>query len=164
MIVGLGPVSRHHGPVSHLHSRLGGADDAGRAATPPPGVAAPGIPLEVPRADGAEVVTIRCRSEVTQLHAANLVADIADAATRAPVVVVDLHRTARIDAAGLGALVAGARSCRDAGSVLQVVGAHGMVGRALQFTGLARALSPHATAGDSRPDAAVPRTQDDQAP
>ena len=34
--------------------------------------------------DGAEVATIRCRSEVTQLHAANLVAYIADAATRAP--------------------------------------------------------------------------------
>lgn len=112
----------------------------------------------------SEVVTIRCRSEVTQLHAANLVADIAEAATRARVVVVDLHRTARIDAAGLGALVAGARSCRDAGSALHVVGAHGVVGRALRFTGLARALSPHATAGDPRPDAGVPRPQDDQAP
>jgi anti-anti-sigma factor len=150
--------------VSHLHSRLGGADDVGRAATPPPGVTAPGIPLEAPRVAESEVVTIRCRAEVTQLHAANLVADIADAATRARVVVVDLHRTARIDAVGLGALVAGARSCRDAGSALHVVGAHGMVGRALRFTGLARALSPHATAGDPRPDAAVPRTEDDQAP
>ncbi len=108
----------------------------------------------------SEVVTIRCRSEVTQLHAANLVADIADAATRARVVVVDLHRTARIDAAGLGALVAGARSCRDAGSVLHVVGAHGVVGRALRFTGLARALSPSVTAEDARPGPAV----DDRAP
>jgi anti-anti-sigma factor len=126
----------------------------------------------------SEVVTIRCRSEVTQLHAANLVADIADAATRARVVVVDLHRTGRIDAAGLGALVAGARSCRDAGSALHVVGAHGVVGRALRFTGLARALSPHAAGVDPRPDVAVdsrvdratpsddavPRPEDDHAP
>lgn len=96
-----------------------------------------------------DFVTIRCRSAVTELHVANLVADIADAALRSRHVVVDLSATQRIDATGLGALVAGARSCRDAGSGLHVVGAHGMVARALAFTGLSRALSTHATVEDA---------------
>ena len=64
-------------------------------------------------------------------------------------VVVDLSATARIDSTGLGALVSAARSCRDAGSVLHIVGAHGMVARALHFTGLSRALSTHATVEDA---------------
>lgn len=79
----------------------------------------------------------------------NLVADISDAAAHAPIVIVDLSLTARIDAVGLGALVSGARTCRDAGSELRVVGAHGMVAQALRFTGLSRALSTHATVEDA---------------
>ncbi len=81
----------------------------------------------------------------------NLVADISDAAAHAPIVIVDLSLTARIDAVGLGALVSGARTCRDAGSELRVVGAHGMVAQALRFTGLSRALSTHPTVEDAVP-------------
>lgn len=125
--------------MSNLHSRLGGhAEPASQAPTAHP-------PLV------GDFVTIRCRSAVTELHATNLVADIADAALRSRHVVVDLSATARIDATGLGALVSGARSCRDAGSRLHIVGAHGMVERALQFTGLARALSNQAGAGEDLP-------------
>lgn len=125
--------------VSNLHSRLGGHEEP---ESPAPTASADPPPV-------GDFVTIRCRSAVTELHAANLVADIADAATRSRHVVVDLSATARIDASGLGALVSGARSCRDAGSRLHIVGANGMVARALQFTGLARALSTHATVEDA---------------
>lgn len=121
--------------MSNLHARLSGLAGPETAAPPTSG----------PAAAAGDYATIRCRSAVTELHAANLVADIADAAARSRHVVVDLSATARIDASGLGALVSGARSCRDAGSRLHIVGANGMVARALQFTGLARALSTHAT-------------------
>lgn len=104
--------------------------------------------MEGRHASSVRGATIRCRSEVTELHADNLVADISDAATQA-VVIVDVSRTARIDASGLGALVSGARICRDAGSALHIVGAHGTVAQALRFTGLSRALSTHATVEDA---------------
>ncbi len=134
--------------MSHLHSRLGGHEEPHRA----PGVG-PSLTGRVP--DGsregpdARFRRIRCRSEVTELHAVNLVADISDAAACVPVVIVDLSLTARIDAVGLGVLVSGARACRDSGSELRIVGAHGMVAQALRFTGLSRALSTHATIEDA---------------
>lgn len=125
--------------MSNLHARLGG-----EAAPHPTAPRTPRQPLP-----DDDFVTIRCRSAVDELHADNLVADIADAATRSEHVVVDLSATARIDSTGLGALVSAARSCRDAGSVLHIVGANGMVARALHFTGLSRALSTHATVEDA---------------
>ena len=113
-----------------------------------PGPRSPRIPRQ-PLPDD-DFVTIRCRSDVDELHADNLVSDIVDAATtRSEHVVVDLSATTRIDSTGLGALVSAARSCRDAGSVLHIVGANGMVARALHFTGLSRALSTHATVEDA---------------
>lgn len=135
--------------MSYLHSRLGGQEESepardGRSGTPPP---EPRDDALAPAATG--FATVRCRSEVTGLHAVNLVADISDAATRAPTVIVDLSITARIDATGLGALVSGARNCRDEGSVLRIVGATGMVAQALRFTGLSRALSTHPTVEDA---------------
>lgn len=128
------------GHVNFLHSRLGGHVEPEQAAAS----SAPARP--VPTGDFA---TIRCRAAVTGLHAANLVADIADAAAQSRHVVVDLSLTASIDATGLGALVSGARACRDAGSGFHLVGAHGMVAQALRFTGLSRALSTHATVEDA---------------
>ena len=135
--------------MSYLHTRLGGHEEPEPARD-----LHPGSPLSTTAGDAhpsspLDFATIRCRSEVTELHAVNLVADISDAATRAPTVIVDLSITARIDAAGLGALVSGARNCRDAGSVLRIVGATGMVAQALRFTGLSRALSTHPTVEDA---------------
>lgn len=132
--------------MSYLHSRLGGQEESEPARDVRPGTPPPDDAL-APVA--TEFATVRCRSEVTGLHAVNLVADISDAATRAPTVIVDLSITARIDATGLGALVSGARNCRDEGSVLRIVGATGMVAQALRFTGLSRALSTHPTVEDA---------------
>lgn len=137
------------GPVSYLHTRLSGHEEPERAPDLPPRTASPWAPDEPHQALAGEFETIRCRSEITGLHAVNLVADISDAAARAPIVIVDVSLTARVDASGLGALVSGARSCRDAGSGLRIVGAHGMVAQALRFTGLSRALSTHATLEDA---------------
>ena len=124
--------------MSNLHARLGG--DALEPTAP--------RTTRRPLSDD-DFVTIRCRFAVDELHADNLVSDIVDAAARSEHVVVDLSATARIDSTGLGALVSAARSCRDAGSVLHIVGAHGMVARALHFTGLSQALSTHATVEDA---------------
>ena len=132
--------------MSYLHSRLGGHEEPDRARDVQPRAAARTTQEEP--ADG-RFRKIRCRSEVTGLHAVNLVADISDAAALAPIVIVDLSLTARVDAVGLGALVSGARTCRAAGSELRVVGANGMVAQALRFTGLSRALSTHATVEDA---------------
>ena len=133
-------------PVSYLHSRLAGHEEPDRARDVQPRTAAR-TTREEP-ADGP-FRKIRCRSEVTGLHAVNLVADISDAAALVPIVIIDLSLTARIDAVGLGALVSGGRSCRDRGSELRIVGANGMVAQALRFTGLSRALSTHATVEDA---------------
>lgn len=126
--------------VSHLHTRLGGHEEPERARN----LQARTTPEEVHQPADGKFRTIRCRSEVRELHAVNLVADIADAASTAPIVIVDLSLTAHIDAVGLGALVSGAWRCHTAGSELRIVGAKGMVAQALRFTGLSHALSTHA--------------------
>lgn len=147
--------------MSYLHSRLGGHEEPDHARDVLPRTAPqnPQTEAQTPSQTGPQISQgeraderfrrIRCRSEVTGLHAVNLVADISDAAASAPIVIVDLSLTARIDAVGLGVLVSGARTCRDAGSELRIVGAHGMVAQALRFTGLSRALSTHATVEDA---------------
>jgi len=135
--------------VSYLHRRLGGQEQPDRSRDLQPRPAALQTPKTARQPRAGEFRTIRCRSEVTQLHAVNLVADIADAAGRFSVVIVDLSLTARVDAAGLGALVSGALRCREAGSGLYIVGAHGLVAQALRFTGLAGALSMHETVEDA---------------
>ncbi len=134
--------------MSYLHARLGGQGEPERAQDLAPLTAPRTAPVESPSTRAAELATIRCRAEVTRLHAANLVADISVAAARAKIVIIDLSLTGRVDAAGLGALVSGAVVCRDAGSGLHIVGAQGMVAQALRFTGLSRALSTHATVED----------------
>lgn len=135
--------------VSYLHARLGGQEEPERAPDRLDRTGSRQTQQQAHPLRGAELVTIRCRTEVTELHAANLVSDIAVAAARAQIIIIDLSLTARIDAAGLGALVSGAKSCRDAGSGLHIVGAHGIVAQALRFTGLSRALSTHATVEDA---------------
>ncbi|PUA79921.1 STAS domain-containing protein [Nocardioides currus] len=143
--------------MSYLDSRLGGVvgsmvDGPGDSIAPVhrPHASAPG-----------RIATIRCRSEVTGFHVANLVADLTDAAAGSDVVLVDLSRTIRIDAAGLGALVSGARACREAHSELCIVGAAGMVARALRFTGLSRALSSYSTLDEAVEQALLPESVDE---
>lgn len=85
-----------------------------------------------------DVGVIRCRDTVTELHADNLRRDIADAAQRNALVLVDLTQTRRVDAVALSVFYSGARDCQAVDSALGVVGAHAMVAHAMRFTGLWR--------------------------
>ena len=58
-------------------------------------------------------------------------------------VVVDLAETSFIDSSGLGALIAGLRSARQAGGDLRIAGVGEQVGTVLRLTNLSRVLKPY---------------------
>lgn len=98
--------------------------------------------------DGVAVLT--CPERVTMAVAASFREAIGAAVAREPRVVVDLGSTAFIDSSGLGALVSGLKSCRQAGGDLRIAGAGEQVRTVLQLTNLDRILRPHPTVEDAR--------------
>jgi len=68
---------------------------------------------------------------------------VADGHTR---IVVDLSEVVFLDSSGLGALVAGLKSARQAGGDLRIASATEQVLLVLKLTSLDRVLEPHATA------------------
>jgi anti-sigma B factor antagonist len=69
---------------------------------------------------------------------------------RASRVVVDLSETDFIDSSGLGALVSGLKSARQAGGDLRIAGAGEQVLTVLSLTNLDRILRPYPTVQDAR--------------
>lgn len=57
--------------------------------------------------------------------------------------IVDLHAVDFIDSSGLGALIGGLKSARQAGGDLRIVGAGDQVRAVLKLTNLDRILSPY---------------------
>jgi anti-sigma B factor antagonist len=72
---------------------------------------------------------------------------VAGGATR---IVVDLGATDFIDSSGLGALIGGLKTARQAGGDLRIAGAGEQVRTVLSLTNLDRILQPRATVEDAR--------------
>lgn len=100
--------------------------------------------------DGVAVVTTPAR--LTMANAPELRMRITDAVQRTARVVVDLGDTAFVDSSGLGALVSGLKTARQAGGDLRIAGPGEQVRTVLSLTNLDRILRPHATVGDARGD------------
>lgn len=65
-------------------------------------------------------------------------------------VVVDLSETSFIDSSGLGALISGLKTARQAGGDLRIAAAGEQVRTVLGLTNLDRILRPHETVADAR--------------
>lgn len=100
--------------------------------------------------DGVAVIV--CPARVSMAVAASFREAIAAAVDRAPKVVVDLGPTAFIDSSGLGALVSGLKTCRQAGGDLRIAAAGEQVRTVLRLTNLDRILRPHDSVEDARRD------------
>lgn len=74
---------------------------------------------------------------------------VLDGVTR---VVIDLSDCSFVDSSGLGALVGGLKSARQAGGDLRIAGAPEQVRTVLALTNLDRVLTPHSTVEDARHD------------
>ena len=64
-------------------------------------------------------------------------------------VVIDLGPTEFIDSSGLGAIVAGLKSARQAGGDLRIANVAGQVGVVLSLTNLDRILRPYASVAEA---------------
>jgi anti-sigma B factor antagonist len=97
--------------------------------------------------DGVAVIV--CPARVSMAVAAPFRDAISAAVAQAPKVVVDLGPTAFIDSSGLGALVSGLKTCRQAGGDLRIAAAGEQVRTVLRLTNLDRILRPHDTVEDA---------------
>jgi anti-anti-sigma factor len=96
------------------------------------------------------VAVITCPERVSMAKAAAFREAISAAVERAPRVVVDLSSTAFIDSSGLGALVSGLKTSRQAGGDLRIVAPGEQVRTVLKLTNLDRILRPHDTIEEAR--------------
>ena len=100
--------------------------------------------------DGVAVIV--CPARVTMTAATAFRATIDSTVSQTPRVVVDLSATTFMDSSGLGALVSGLKTCRQAGGDLRIAAAGEQVRTVLKLTNLDRILRPHATVEDARGD------------
>ena len=100
--------------------------------------------------DGVAVIV--CPARVSMAVAASFRDAIGAAVEQAPRVVVDLGPTTFIDSSGLGALVSGLKTCRQAGGDLRIAAAGEQVRTVLKLTNLDRILRAHPTVEDARSD------------
>jgi anti-sigma B factor antagonist len=100
--------------------------------------------------DGVAVIV--CPQRVTMTGAAAFRATIDSTVSQTPRVVVDLGATTFMDSSGLGALVSGLKTCRQAGGDLRIAAAGEQVRTVLKLTNLDRILRPHDTVEDARGD------------
>lgn len=100
--------------------------------------------------DGVAVIV--CPARVSMAVAASFRDAITAAVERAPKVVIDLGPTTFIDSSGLGALVSGLKTCRQAGGDLRIAAPGEQVRTVLRLTNLDRILRAHDTVEDARRD------------
>ncbi len=67
-------------------------------------------------------------------------------------VVLDLERTAFVDSSGLGAMIAGLKTARQAGGDLRIAAAVDQVQTVLGLTNLDRVLRPYASVSEANSD------------
>jgi anti-anti-sigma factor len=101
------------------------------------------VSMEVELISGAAVPTIIAAGDVDVDTAPLLRAALVAAVDRHPRVCCDLRGVTFFSVAGINALVAGRRRAVEAGSRLEVRGAHGMTRRVLEITGLGILLTGH---------------------
>ena len=100
--------------------------------------------------DGVAVIV--CPPRVSMAVASSLRDAINAAVAEAPKVVIDLGPTTFIDSSGLGALVSGLKTCRQAGGDLRIAAAGEQVRTVLRLTNLDRILRAHESVEDARRD------------
>ncbi len=93
---------------------------------------------------------LRCSGRLNMSAAAGLRAAV-DETVRDGVsrIVVDLSDTSFVDSSGLGALVGGLKTARQAGGDLRIAGAPEQVRTVLALTNLDRVLTPHDSVEDA---------------
>jgi anti-sigma B factor antagonist len=100
--------------------------------------------------DGVAVIV--CPPRVSMAVASSFRDAINAAVAKAPKVVIDLGPTTFIDSSGLGALVSGLKTCRQAGGDLRIAAAGEQVRTVLRLTNLDRILRAHESVEDARRD------------
>ena len=100
--------------------------------------------------DGVAVIV--CPERVSMAVAASFRDAIGAAVAQAPKVVVDLGPTSFIDSSGLGALVSGLKTCRQAGGDLRIAAPGEQVRTVLRLTNLDRILRAHDSVEEARRD------------
>lgn len=101
--------------------------------------------LDTEHVDAATAL-VRPRGRLTMLATRDLRTAVTDAvAAGRNHVVVDLSATEFIDSSGLGALIAGLKTCRQAGGDLRIASPTEQVRTVLQLTNLDRVLRPAAS-------------------
>lgn len=93
---------------------------------------------------GATVIEASGRLDMVAAPALKALITSAVEGRKTPVV-VDLHGVAFMDSSGLGALVSGLRTTRQAGSDLRIAGATSQVLAVLQLTKIDRIIRPYGT-------------------
>ena len=99
--------------------------------------------------DGVAVIHCSGRLNMTEAPRLKQMVDTV-VADDAPRIVVDLTGTPFVDSSGLGALIGGLKSARQAGGDLRIAGAGEQVLAVLGLTNLDRILRPYATVEDAR--------------
>lgn len=98
------------------------------------------------------VAVVAAPARLTMANAPDLRSTITAAVEETPRVVIDLGATSFVDSSGLGALVSGLKTARQAGGDLRIAGPGEQVRTVLGLTNLDRILRPHDTVGDARGD------------
>lgn len=97
------------------------------------------------------VAVIHCTGRLNMTDAPRLKQRVdAIVAEGLPRIVVDLTGVPFVDSSGLGALISGLKTARQAGGDLRIAGAGEQILAVLGLTNLDRILRPHATIEDAR--------------
>jgi len=106
--------------------------------------------MDLEKSIDGEVAVLRCTGRLNMSAAPGLrtaVDEIVGQGTSR--IVIDLSDTSFVDCSGLGALVGGLKSARQAGGDLRIAGAPEQVRTVLALTNLDRVLTPHRTVADA---------------
>ena len=96
------------------------------------------------------VAIVRPQGRLTMVTAPDLRKVVADTVGSGRArVVVDLSGTEFMDSSGLGALIAGLKTARQAGGDLRIAGLGPQVSTVLQLTNLDRVLRPHGSVAEA---------------
>lgn len=96
------------------------------------------------------VAVVRPEGRLTMVTAPDLRSAVADAvAAGRPRVVVDLSAVEFIDSSGLGAVIGGLKTARQAGGDLRIAAAGEQVRMVLQLTNLDRVLRAHGSVAEA---------------
>lgn len=104
--------------------------------------------MQIERTDlGPRAAALRLDGRLNMVAAPRVRAAVDDLVrTGATHVVLDLSTVTFMDSSGLGALIAGLKSARQAGGDLRIAGPAEQVAAVLKLTNLDRVLRPYATA------------------